>query len=249
MEIHDKIAEIVKLVDGARTMPMSSTAMMNKQQLLALLDEVREHLPENLQAAEAVLGHREALLIEARGNAERIVANARSEQARLVADHAVTQAARIEAEDILKQAREQADAIRSDADDYVDAKLARLEISAARIVETVRDGREQLRHPTAYEDLAHHRNGHEPADRQDRGDRVEWPGGVERAELSAADDPLGESDPLADGGVRAADGGVRAADDGVHAAGGVRAGDGDRDGDGDGDGVRRRPAEASSIRD
>ncbi|SED61387.1 hypothetical protein [Jiangella alba] len=159
MEVHDKIAEIVALVDSARTMPMSSTAMVNKQQLLTLLDEVREGLPANLQAAEAVLGQREALLIEARGNAERILANANSEQARLVADHAVTQAARQEAEEILRQAREQAENIRSDADDYVDAKLARLEISAARIVETVRDGREQLRHPTAYEELSQRRNG------------------------------------------------------------------------------------------
>ncbi|WP_157574823.1 hypothetical protein [Jiangella muralis] len=159
MEVHDKIAEIVALVDSARTMPMSSTAMVNKQQLLALLDEVREGLPANLQAAEAVLGQREALLIEARGNAERVLANANAEQARLVADHAVTQAARLEAEEILRQAREQAENIRSDADDYVDAKLARLEISAARIVETVRDGREQLRHPTAYEELSQRRNG------------------------------------------------------------------------------------------
>lgn len=160
MEVHDKITEIVALVDSARTMPMSSTAMVNKQQLLALLDEVREGLPANLQAAEAVLGQREALLIEARGNAERIVAGANAEQARLVADHTVTQAARLEAEEILRQAREQAENIRSDADDYVDAKLARLEISAARIVETVRDGREQLRHPTAYEELSQRRNGH-----------------------------------------------------------------------------------------
>ncbi|PZF83270.1 hypothetical protein [Jiangella anatolica] len=159
MEVHDKIAEIVALVDSARTMPMSSTAMVNKQQVLALLDEVREGLPANLQAAEAVLGQREALLIEARGNAERILANARSEQARLVADHTVTQAARVEAEDIVQQAREQAENIRSDADDYVDAKLARLEIAAARIVETVRDGREQLRHPTAYGELSQRRNG------------------------------------------------------------------------------------------
>jgi cell division septum initiation protein DivIVA len=160
MEVHDKIAEIVALVDSARTMPMSSTAMVNKQQVLTLLDEVREGLPANLQAAEAVLGQREALLIEARGNAERVLANAQAEQARLVADHTVTQAARIEAEEILRQAREQAENIRSDADDYVDAKLARLEISAARIVETVRDGREQLRHPTAYEELSQRRNGH-----------------------------------------------------------------------------------------
>ncbi|WP_157987528.1 hypothetical protein [Jiangella endophytica] len=158
--MHDKIAEIVALVDSARTMPMSSTAMVNKQQLLTLLDEVREGLPANLQAAEAVLGQREALLIEARGNAERILAGANAEQARLVADHTVTQTARLEAEEILRQAREQAENIRSDADDYVDAKLARLEISAARIVETVRDGREQLRHPTAYEELSQRRNGH-----------------------------------------------------------------------------------------
>lgn len=159
MEVHEKIAEIVALVDSARTMPMSSTAMVNKQQLLALLDEVREGLPGNLQAAEAVLGQREALLIEAQSNADRIVSNARSEHARLVADHTVTQSARIEAEEILQLAREHADTIRSDADDYVDAKLARLEVAAARIVETVRDGREQLRHPTPYEELAHHRNG------------------------------------------------------------------------------------------
>lgn len=161
MEVHDKIAEAVALVDSARTMPMSSTAMVNKQQLIALLDEVREDLPENLRAAEAVLGQREALLIEARGNAERIITEARGEHARLIADHAVTQAARIEAEEILSMAREQADAIRRDADDYVDAKLARLEVAAQRIVETVRDGREQLQHPTPFEELAHRRNGYE----------------------------------------------------------------------------------------
>lgn len=169
MEVHDKIAEIVTMVDESRTMPMSSTVMINKQQLLTMLDEVREGLPGNLRAAEAVLGQREALLIEARGNAERIETEAREEHARLVADHSVTQAAHIEADDILRQAREQADAIRGDADDYVDAKLARLEIAAQRIVETVRDGREQLRHSTAYEDLAHQRNGYE----LDPGDAVD----------------------------------------------------------------------------
>ena len=161
MEVHDKIAEIVTMVDSARTMPMSSTALVNKHQLLALLDEVRENLPENLRAAEAVLGQREALLIEARGNAERIVHDARSEHARLVADHTVTQAARREAEEVLQLAREQAETIRSDADDYVDAKLARLEVAAQRIVETVRDGREQLRRPTPYAELNHRRNGFE----------------------------------------------------------------------------------------
>jgi cell division septum initiation protein DivIVA len=159
MEVHDKLGEVVTLVDSARTMPMSSTAMVNKQQLLAMLDEIREGLPGNLRAAEAVLGQREALLMEARGNADRIVANARAEQAKLVADHTVTQAARSEAEEILRVAREHADAIRADADDYVDAKLARLEVAAQRIVETVRDGREQLRHPTSYDEIAHRSNG------------------------------------------------------------------------------------------
>lgn len=162
MEVHEKLAEIVEVIDTARSMPMSSTVMVNKQQLLALLDEVREGLPGNLQAAEAVLGQREALLIEARGNADRIVANARAEHARLVADHAVTASARIEAEEIVRLAREQADAIRSDADDYVDAKLARLEEAAQRIAETVRDGREQLRNPMSYDEVSRRRADWQP---------------------------------------------------------------------------------------
>ncbi|PSL05896.1 hypothetical protein CLV30_10347 [Haloactinopolyspora alba] len=169
MEVHEKITEIVAMVDSARTMPMSSTAMVNKQQLLVLLDEVRECLPENLRAAEAVLGQREALLVEARGNAEKVVGEARDEHARLVDDHSVTQAARIEADEILRVAHDQAQAIRDDADDYVDAKLARLEVAAQRIVETVRDGREQLQHPTPFDELAHRRNGHELDERADAG--------------------------------------------------------------------------------
>jgi phosphoglycerate-specific signal transduction histidine kinase len=154
MEVNEKLDEIVGFVEAARTMPMSSSAMINKQDLIAMLDELRERLPANLQAADAVLAEREGLLIEAQENAAAIIADARAEQARLVADHEVLVEARIERDRIVDIASEQAAGLRHDIDHYVDAKLANLEAQAERIAETVRSGRDRLRRKTPFDELA-----------------------------------------------------------------------------------------------
>lgn len=153
MEVHEKITEIVDLVESARSMPLSSSVLVNKAELLRLLDELHQRLPDNLSAADAVLAQREALLAEARGNAERLVDKARAEQARLVADHTVLAVAREDAGRLRAQAQEEAMAARRDADDYLDAKLAHLELAAERIADTARSGRERLRGTTPYEQL------------------------------------------------------------------------------------------------
>jgi hypothetical protein len=154
MEVHDKIIEIVTFVDSARTMPMSSSAVISKSELLSKFDELRALLPENLQAADAVLAEREALLAEARMNAERLVAEAQAEHARLVDEHSIMVAARIERDELLAAAQEEAASIRRDADDYVDTKLAHLELAAQRIVDTVREGRDRLQTRTPFDELA-----------------------------------------------------------------------------------------------
>lgn len=154
MEIHEKITEIIDFVESARSMPMSSSALLNKPEMLRLLDELREVLPENLNAADAVLAKREAILAEARGNAERLIEQGRAEQARLVADHAVLAVARDDAHRVRTEAQDAAAAAKRDVDDHIDAKLAHLELAAERIVETAREGREKLRRTTPYDELA-----------------------------------------------------------------------------------------------
>ena len=61
MYVHDKLDEIVAYLESARAMPMSSSAVVNRSELLARLDAVRAMLPGSLRAAEMVLDQREEL--------------------------------------------------------------------------------------------------------------------------------------------------------------------------------------------
>lgn len=154
MDVHDKIDEIVKYLESARTMPMSSSAVVNRSDLLAMMEALRSTLPGSLRGAEAVLDQREALLAEARTNADGLVAAGEEEQERLVSEHGVLVAAETKAEEVIAAATARADEMRREVDDYVDAKLAHLELAVDKILDTVRQGRERLRGSSAYDELA-----------------------------------------------------------------------------------------------
>jgi cell division septum initiation protein DivIVA len=154
MDVHDKLDEIVEYLESARAMPMSSSAVVNRSELLARLDAVRAMLPGSLRAAEMVLDQREELLAEAKANAERIIEAATQEQERLVSEHGVLVAAEAKAEEVGAAATAKADDMRGQVDDYVDAKLAHLELAVDKILDTVRQGRERLRGSDSYGELA-----------------------------------------------------------------------------------------------
>ena len=48
MDVHDKLDELSALVEGARAMPMSASCVVNRAQVLDLLDEARGLLPTSL---------------------------------------------------------------------------------------------------------------------------------------------------------------------------------------------------------
>jgi cell division septum initiation protein DivIVA len=166
MDVHDKLDEIVAYLESARAMPMSSSAVVNRSELLARLDAVRAMLPGSLRAAEMVLDQREELLAEAKANAERIIEAATQERERLVSEHGVLVAAETKAEEIRAAAIAKADDMRGQVDDYVDAKLAHLELAVDKILDTVRQGRERLRGSNSYGELgaAEAQPGSPPAD-------------------------------------------------------------------------------------
>ena len=51
MDVHEKLDELVAQVESARSMPMSASCIVNRGEMLALLDEVRALLPEELAHA------------------------------------------------------------------------------------------------------------------------------------------------------------------------------------------------------
>ncbi len=131
-------------VTGARAMPMSSSVLVNRAEVLDLVEQAREALPDQLTAADALLADVDAAKERARVEAGEIVAQARREAERLVESEAVTVAARQRATEILAEAQEIADTLRRDADDYCDRRLADFEIDLGKVLAQVQAGRAKL---------------------------------------------------------------------------------------------------------
>jgi cell division septum initiation protein DivIVA len=144
MDVQKKLDEIVAAVEGARSMPMSASCVINRADLLALLAEVREALPASLAEAQAMLVDREQVVAEARAEAERIIESAHEHRGSLVSGTEIARHSQEEADRILTEARREADEIRVEADDYVDSKLANFEVVLTKTIGSVDRGREKL---------------------------------------------------------------------------------------------------------
>ena len=86
MDVQKKLDEIVATVQGARSMPMSASCVVNRADLLALLAEVRDALPNSLAQAQELIGGREQMVEQARQEAERIIEAAHAERGSIVSD-------------------------------------------------------------------------------------------------------------------------------------------------------------------
>ncbi|MET7618687.1 cell division initiation protein [Streptomyces sp. NPDC005408] len=144
MDVQKKLDEIVEAVGSARSMPMSASCVVNRADLLAMLEEVRQALPGSLAQAQELIGGREQLVEQARQEAGRIIETAHAERGSLISDTQVARQSQEEADRILAEARRDAEEIRAEADDYVDSKLANFEVVLTKTIGSVDRGREKL---------------------------------------------------------------------------------------------------------
>ena len=165
MDVQKKLDEIAAVVANARSMPMSASCVLNRAELLAMLDEVSAALPASLSQAQELLGDREQMVQQARTEAQRIIESAHAERGSLVSDTQIARQSQDEAERIIAEARREAEEIRAEADDYVDSKLANFEVVLTKTIGSVDRGREKLlghdpnRYDQGYQDGAEEDEG------------------------------------------------------------------------------------------
>ena len=128
----------------ARSMPMSSSVLVNRAEVLDLLAQAHAVLPTQLSQADEVLAGAGDVLAGARAEAEQIIASARRRAEELVSAEQVVVAARVRADEILADADRTAAGLRRDADDYCDRQLADFEIDMGKVIAQVQAGRAKL---------------------------------------------------------------------------------------------------------
>ncbi len=135
------LERIEDLVEEARAVPLSAMIMVNRAEILDLLDQARESLPEDLKAADAVVADADAVLVRADSAAETTIAEANSrarstiDEAREKADQMVAEATE-QAQRLVTRAHEEADAVLAQAKRDAEDTLTDANAQAERLVST-----------------------------------------------------------------------------------------------------------------
>ncbi len=144
MDVQATLDQLTELVERAKAVPMSASCMVNRQDLLRLIDQLRELLPTELRQAESVIQGREDVIEEGRREAERIIEQAQAEASRLVSKTEIMQTATADATRLLHDAQDKATAMREEVEDYIDRKLGNFEVVLHKTLASVEKGRTKL---------------------------------------------------------------------------------------------------------
>ena len=132
------------LIANGEPLPLTKNAIVDREQALNLIDELRVAVPEEVRAAKRINTEGERIIEKAQEEAERIVARAQEQAAFLIGERGLTEAADAESRRIVMDAEDDADNIRRGADEYAAGVLAALEAEVARTLHGIERGIEVL---------------------------------------------------------------------------------------------------------
>ena len=143
-DAEELLSRVADLIAAARPMPLSASAMINKEEVLELLQEALERLPDELREDRSLRKERDEYLAKVQVDGEELMEAARARAERMVQRTEVVKSAEHRARRIIDGAEAEARRLRLECEDYCDQKLAGFEIVLERTLKTVAGGRARL---------------------------------------------------------------------------------------------------------
>ena len=124
-------------------------SMVERDEILDLLDELRAQVPVEIKRAQELLAAREKFVEDAKRDVERMMRQAELEAKSKVSDSEVLYAAKEKARQIVAQAEERSRRLYQVANEYAEDALARTEEAVQAALDEVRQSRVQFRSASA----------------------------------------------------------------------------------------------------
>jgi ElaB/YqjD/DUF883 family membrane-anchored ribosome-binding protein len=138
------IGQVLDVLAGAKSMPLSSSIIISREEVAGLLRTALDRLPDELRQARWLLREREEFLAERTREAETLMEEVRARAEHMVQRTEIVRQANSVAQRILDDANDEARTMRHEAEDFCDQKLAGMEIVLDRLTRTVQSGRAKL---------------------------------------------------------------------------------------------------------
>jgi len=143
-ELQELVDDLILAVEGARNVPLSSSVMLDRTQLLDMLYRLRDELPDELRAARWMVREREAFVARTNEKAREMLDRARQRSEQMVSESYIVKEAVEEANALVRRAEAEATRTRLEAEDYSEQAYEQTEAVLADLLAQVRRARSDL---------------------------------------------------------------------------------------------------------
>lgn len=145
MDILNLLERIEDIIEEASKFPLSNKVMINKDEILEVINEIRLKLPDEINRASWVAKERQRILNEAQSEADELIEKVKEQQKYLIEENEITRQAQKYADQLVQEAERKASDMKMGAYSYSDEILSKLQDKIRDINNTIEQNREDLK--------------------------------------------------------------------------------------------------------
>jgi len=123
MKVLELLDEIEEIVDTSSGFPLTGKILVDAEEILEIVKEIRVELPDEIQQAQWIKDERQRILEEAKREYETILKDAKVQAEALIENDDITVKAKIRADEIIRVAEANVKALKMSTFDYIDSIL------------------------------------------------------------------------------------------------------------------------------
>ena len=145
MEIFTILESIEDILEKSKGVPFSNKVLVDKEEILEQISELRLKLPEELKQAKWIKEERQRILVEAQKEADDIVKEAENRIISMIDEHEITKKAYEKKAEIMETANEMSREISKGTKDYADNVLNGIEGALQDALKIIQNNRNELK--------------------------------------------------------------------------------------------------------
>ena len=145
MDVIELLSELEDIVDKGFEVPFSKKTLVNKEQVMSIINDISIQLPDELRVAKSIAEDSKRIITDAQKQADAKVKEVENKILALIDEHEITKKAVANANEIIAKAQKDGREIRLASLKFVDDILEKVENDFKSVNEKVKQCRTELR--------------------------------------------------------------------------------------------------------
>ena len=145
MEIFTFLEDMEDIIENSKEIPLMHKVILDKNQLLDIIKDIRLKLPEELKTAKAIKEEHDKIIAKAQEEADGIVKEAENRIISMIDEHEITKKAYEQKDKIIENANDMAREISNGTKAYADSVLEGIQVALEDALKVIENNRKEIK--------------------------------------------------------------------------------------------------------